>query len=60
MGYELQDNALVEVKGKFYETASLDCDIHDEAYMKVLENLTKAFPTWKRKFCLSNGDSRSR
>lgn len=49
MGYELQDNALAQVKGKFYEPASLDCDIHDEDYMKALEEFDKGFPYMEKK-----------
>jgi predicted N-acetyltransferase YhbS len=44
MGYELQSNALAEVRGKFYEPDSLDCDIHNEAYMSAVEEFDKGFP----------------
>lgn len=44
MGYELEENALSNNKGKFYEPESLDCDIHNEAYMKELEEFDKGFP----------------
>lgn len=49
MGYELQEKALSDHKGKFYEPDSFDCDIHDEAYMKELEEFDKGFPYMEKK-----------
>ncbi|SEP70426.1 hypothetical protein SAMN02910289_00395 [Lachnospiraceae bacterium RM5] len=48
MGYELQENGLSAHKGKFYEPDSLDCDIHDESYMKQVEELN-AIWSWRYK-----------
>ena len=49
MGYELQENGLSAHKGKFYEPDSLDCDIHDESYMKKVEEFDKKFPYMEKK-----------
>lgn len=49
MGYELEENYLAENKGKFYEPEALDCDIHDETYMKELEEFDKGFPYMEKK-----------
>lgn len=49
MGYELQENALSENKGKFYEPESMDCDIHDEEYMRQLEEFDKNYPYMEKK-----------
>ena len=49
MGYELQENALSENNGKFYEPESLDCDIHDGEYMRRLEEFDKDYPYMEKK-----------
>jgi len=49
MGYELQENALSENKGIFYEPKSLDCDVHDEEYMRQLEEFDKNYPYMEKK-----------
>ena len=49
MGYELRENGLSAHKGKFYEPDSLDCDIHDESYMKQVEEFDKKFPYMEKK-----------
>ena len=49
MGYELQENSLLKVQGKFYEPDILDCDIHDAEYMKEVEAFDQKFPPMERK-----------
>ena len=49
MGYELRENGLSAHNGKFYEPDSLDCDIHDESYMKQVEEFDKKFPYMEKK-----------
>ena len=49
MGYELQEGGLRDNKGKFFEPDSLDCDIHDEEYMKQVEEFDKKFPFMEKK-----------
>lgn len=44
MGIELEEGSLKGVKGKFYEADVCICDIHDEAYMKEVEEFDKKFP----------------
>ena len=44
MGYELQKDALKGVTGKFYEDPLFDCDVHDEEYMKAVDEFDKSFP----------------
>ena len=49
MGYELQKDALKGVTGKFYEADVFDCDIHDEEYMKAVDEFDKGFPYMEKK-----------
>ena len=49
MGYELQKDALKGVTGKFYEADVYDCDIHDENYMKAVNEFDKNFPYMEKK-----------
>ena len=44
MGYELVEKGLSDNKGKFFEPDSLDCDIHDDEFMKQVEEFDKKFP----------------
>ena len=49
MGYEIQKDALKGVTGKFYEAEVFDCDIHDEDYMKAVDEFDKKFPYMEKK-----------
>lgn len=49
MGYELQKGALKGVTGKFYEDPFFDYDVHDEAYMKAVDEFDKNFPYMEKK-----------
>lgn len=49
MGYELQKDALKGVSGKFYESDPFDCNMHDEKYLKVLDEFDKNFPYMEKK-----------
>lgn len=49
MGYELQKDALKGITGKFYESDALDCDIHNEEYMKAVDEFDKDFPYMEKK-----------
>ena len=49
MGYEIQKDALIGVTGKFYEAEVFDCDIHDEDYMKAVDEFDKKFPYMEKK-----------
>ena len=49
MGYELQKDALKGVTGKFYEDPFFDCDVHDEDYMKAVDEFDKNFPYMEKK-----------
>ena len=49
MGYELRKDALKGVTGKFYEDPFFDCDVHDEAYMKAVDEFDKNFPYMEKK-----------
>ena len=49
MGYELRKDALNGVTGKFYEDPFFDCDVHDEAYMKAVDEFDKSFPYMEKK-----------
>ena len=49
MGYELRKDALKGVTGKFYEDPFFDCDVHDEAYMKAVDEFDKSFPYMEKK-----------
>ena len=44
MGYEFQKNALKGVAGKVYDDPVFDYDVHDEAYMKAVDEFDKNFP----------------
>lgn len=49
MGYELQKNALSENKGKFFVPECFNCDIHNEEYMRRLEEFDKGYPYMEKK-----------
>lgn len=49
MGYELRKDALKGVTGKFYEADVFDCDIHDDEYMKAVDEFDKDFPYMEKK-----------
>lgn len=49
MGYELQKDALKGVTGRFYESDVFDCDMHDENYLKVLDEFDKNYPYMEKK-----------
>ena len=49
MGYELQKDALKDVKGKFYEAGLFDCDVHDENYIKAVDESDRNFPYMEKK-----------
>ena len=49
MGYELQKDALKGVTGRFYEYDVFDCDMHDENYLKVLDEFDKNYPYMEKK-----------
>ena len=47
--YESIKGALKGVTGKFYEDPFFDCDVHDEAYMKAVDEFDKSFPYMEKK-----------
>lgn len=49
MGFELQKGSLSGVIGKFYEPDAFDCDIHDEEYLKILDEFDKNYPYMEKK-----------
>ena len=49
MGYELKEQSLSEISGKFYEPECCDCDIHDEKYIAELEEFDRQFPQMEKK-----------
>ena len=49
MGYEILKSELKGVTGKFYEDPFFDCDVHDEAYMKAVDEFDKSFPYMEKK-----------
>ena len=49
MGYELQKDALNSITGRFYEADVLECDIHDENYMRAVDEFDKDFPYMEKK-----------
>lgn len=49
MGYELQKGALNGVTGRFYEADVFECDIHDDNYLKAVDEFDKSFPYMEKK-----------
>ena len=49
MGLELQSGIFDGIQGKFYESETLDCDIHDEEYMKRVDAFDQKFPYMEKK-----------
>lgn len=48
MGIELINGALTGVSGQFYEPSVYDCDVHNEEYMKLVEEYDGLFPKMKK------------
>lgn len=49
MAIELIKGSLDNISGKYYEPSVYECDIHDEKYMKELEEFDKQFPYLEKK-----------